>query len=253
MDLRLNRKRALVTGGTRGIGHAVVEALAHEGCQVSFCARTADAVGVVETELRQRGHTAFGTPVDVCDDTSVADWTEASAARMGGIDIVVANAGAVANKPELAAWRAGFDTDIMGTVVTVEHAIPFLRRSDAGSVVVMSSVAALEIYAGERPYTAIKAALTAYASGLAQRLAPDGIRANVISPGAILFPGSVWERAQTDQPQVYAEILGRTALGRLGTASEVAQAVAFIASPAAGFVTGTNFVIDGGLTKRVHY
>lgn len=253
MDLRLDGKCALVTGGTRGIGRAVVEALADEGCRVSFCARSADAVEVVETELRQRGHTAFGTPVDVSDDTAMADWTEASAARMGGIDIVVANAGAVANKPELAAWRAGFDTDIMGTVVTVEHAIPFLRQSDAGSVVVMSSVAALEIYAGERPYTAIKAALTAYASGLAQRLAPDGIRANVISPGAILFPGSVWERAQTDQPQVYAEILGRTAMGRLGTAQEIAEAVAFIASPAAGYVTGTNFVVDGGLTKRVHY
>ena len=253
MDLRLDGKRALVTGGTRGIGRAVVEALAEEGCQISFCARTADAVRVAETELRQRGRTAFGTPVDVTDDTAVADWAEACAARMGGIDIVIANAGAVANKPELAAWRAGFDTDIMGTVLTGEHATPFLRQSDAGSVVVMSSVAALEIYAGERPYTAIKAALTAYASGLAQRLAPDGIRANVVSPGAIMFPGSVWERAQTDQPEVYAEILARTAMGRLGTAQEIAAAVAFIASPAAGYVTGTNFVIDGGLTKRIHY
>ncbi len=253
MDLRLDGKRALVTGGTRGIGRAIVEALADEGCQVEFCARTAEAVRTAETEWRQRGRTVFGTPVSVTDDTAVADWTEACAARMGGIDIVIANAGAVANRPELAAWRAGFDTDIMGTVLTVEHAIPYLRQSDAGSVVVMSSVAALEIYAGERPYTAIKAALTAYASGLAQRLAPDGIRANVVSPGAIMFPGSVWERAQTDQPEVYAEILARVAMDRLGTAQEIAQAVAFIASPAAGYATGTNLVVDGGLTKRIHY
>lgn len=253
MDLGLGGKCALVTGGTRGIGRAIVEVLAEEGCRVAFCARTASEVESAEAGLQGRQLAVRGARVDITDEEALGDWIASSAAWMNGVDILVANAGAVANKPELSAWRAGFDTDVMGTVATVERAIPHLERSDAGSVVVMSSVAALEIYAGERPYNAIKATLTAYASGLAHRLAPAGIRANAVSPGAIVFPGSVWERAQTEQPDVYAEILGRTSLNRLGTAREVARAVAFIASPAAGFVTGTNFVIDGGLTKRVHY
>jgi len=253
MDLELEGKRALVTGGTRGIGRAVVARLAEEGCQVSFCARSAEAVVETEAELRAMGHAAAGASVDVTDDAAVEAWIASAARWMTGIDIVIANAGAVANKPVLSAWRAGFETDVLGTVATVEHAIPFLKSSPAGSVVVMSSVAALEIYAGERPYNAIKASLTAYASGLAERLAPDGIRANVVSPGAIVFPGSVWETARTEQPEVYAKILARTSLNRLGTAEEIATAVAFVASPAASYMTGTNLVVDGGLTKRIHY
>ncbi|MCY3622065.1 MAG: SDR family oxidoreductase [Gammaproteobacteria bacterium] len=253
MNLGLHGLRALVTGGSRGIGRAVVQVLAEENCQVAFCARTPRAVAAAESDLRQQGLAVSGAVVDITDDPAVEAWTKTCADCMGGIDILVANAGAVANKPELSAWQAGFETDVMGTVRTVEQAIPFLRESNAASVVVMSSVAALEIYAGERPYNAIQATLTAYAGGLAQRLAPDGIRANTVSPGAIIFPGSVWERAQVDQPGIYNEILSRTALNRLGTAHEVATAVAFLSSPAAAYVTGSNFVIDGGLTKRVHY
>ena len=160
--------------------------------------------------------------------------------------------GALANTADLDAWRKGFETDVLSTVATVEQAIP-PQASDAGAVVVTSSATALEIHAGERPYNAIKATLTAYAGGLAQRLAPDGVRANVVSPWAVVFEGSVWERAHIERPDAYADMVARTVIGRLGALREIAQAVAYIASPVASFVTGTNFVIDGGLTKRIHY
>ncbi|MCY3810738.1 MAG: SDR family NAD(P)-dependent oxidoreductase [Gammaproteobacteria bacterium] len=253
MDLDLTGRRALVTGGSRGIGRAIVEVLAEEGCRVSFCARDAERVGTTGAELRAAGLHVHGHVADVTNDAALESWMTASAADLGGIDILVANAGALANTADLSAWRQGFETDVLGTVATVEHAIPHLRESDDGSIVVISSAAALEIYAGERPYNAIKATLTAYAGGLAQRLAPDGIRANVVSPGAVMFEGSVWERARVERPEAYADMVARTVIGRLGNPREIAQAVAYVASPVAGFVTGTNFVIDGGLTKRIHY
>ena len=253
MDLALTNRRALVTGGTRGIGRAIVEVLAEEGCRVSFCARDAERVQATEAELRGAGLDVRGTAADITDHAALGRWVAGSAERLGGLDIVIANAGALANTSDLDAWRKGFETDVLGTVATVEHAIPYLKESDAGAVVVISSAAALEIYAGERPYNAIKATLTAYAGGLAQRLAPDGVRANVVSPGAIMFDGSVWQRAQVERPDAYADMVARTVIGRLGTPREIARAVAYIASPIAGFVTGTNFVIDGGLTKRIHY
>ncbi|MCY4011496.1 MAG: SDR family NAD(P)-dependent oxidoreductase [Gammaproteobacteria bacterium] len=253
MDLNLAGRRALVTGGSRGIGRAIVEVLAEEGCRVSFCARDAERVGTTRAELRAAGLDVHGHAADVTNDAALESWMTASAADLGGIDILVANAGALANTADLSAWRQGFETDVLGTVATVEHAIPHLQESDFGSVVIISSAAALEIYAGERPYNAIKATLTAYAGGLAQRLAPDGIRANVVSPGAVMFEDSVWERARSERPEAYANMVERTVIGRLGNPREIAQAVAYVASPVAGFVTGTNFVIDGGLTKRIHY
>ena len=253
MDLNLAGRRALVTGGSRGIGRAIVEVLAEEGCRVSFCARDAGRVRTAEAELRAAGLDVRGHAADVTDDAALRNWIAASAADLGGIDILVANAGALANTADLSAWRQGFETDVLGTVATVEHAIPHLKESDVGSIVIISSAAALEIYAGERPYNAIKATLTAYAGGLAQRLAPDSIRANVVSPGAVMFEDSVWKKAQVERPEAYADMVDRTVIGRLGNPREIAQAVAYVASPVAGFVTGTNFVIDGGLTKRIHY
>lgn len=253
MDLHLAGRRALVTGGTRGIGRAIVEVLAEEGCRVSFCARDAGRVDTTEAELRAAGFDVRGHVADVTDDAALAECIAATAADLGGIDILVANAGALANTADLGAWRQGFETDVLGTVATVEHAIAHLKASDAGAIVIISSAAALKIYAGERPYNAIKATLTAYAGGLAQRLAPDGVRANVVSPGAVMFEGSVWKKAQVERPEAYADMVDRTVIGRLGNPREIAQAVAYVASPIAGFVTGTNFVIDGGLTKRIHY
>ncbi len=252
MDLGLTGRKALVTGGTRGIGRAVCETLAEEGCDVALCARDDAQVRETVAALEGRGVRALGETVDVADTAGLAAFIERVGSVFGRIDVLVPNVSALATGVGISAWEAGVAVDLLGTVRTVEAALPHLRRSDAASIVVLSSTAALEIYAGLRPYNSIKAALITYVKGLSQELAP-AIRANSVAPGAIYFLGGVWNRIETERPAMFRDMLERNPLGRLGRPEEVARAVVFLASPAASFITGANLVVDGGMTKRVQY
>ncbi len=250
MDLGLAGKTALVTGGTKGIGRAIAETLAAEGVRVSVCARNAAEVEAVVRGLGQ-GH--FGMAVDVSDTAGVQAWVEASAQALGGVDIVVANVSALAVSRDAAAWKAGFETDLMGTVGLVDAAMPWLERSGAGSIVVISSVSGREIDFAAGPYGAFKAALIHYAQGLAYQLAPKNIRANSVSPGNTYFAGGVWEQIETTMPALFKEAMALNPMGRMGKPEEIARAVVFLASPAASFITGTNLVVDGALTRGVQF
>ena len=145
MDLGLQGRRALVTGGTRGIGRAIVDALAAEGAAVGLCARTERDVTDTVEALTKRGSVAVGHVVDVADEQGMQRWVADSAARLGGIDIVVANVSALAIPDEPANWRASFDVDMMHTVRLVNAAMPHLERSDAASIVTIASVSGREI------------------------------------------------------------------------------------------------------------
>jgi 3-oxoacyl-[acyl-carrier protein] reductase len=251
MDLQLSGRKALVTGGTRGIGRAIVGALLEEGAEVAFCARNADAVAVTEAELVAAGGKTIGSAVDVADGAALAEWVTASAAALGGIDLVVANVSAMSTQDTEETWQKCFTIDLMGTVRMVNAALPYLEQSTAGSIITVSSVSGREIDIFEGPYGAIKAALIHYTQGLAYRLAPKGIRANTVSPGNTLFDGGSWDNARRNNPERFAATLALIPTGRLGTPEEMAAAVTFLASPVSSFTSGTNLVVDGALTRGV--
>ena len=252
MELGLAGKRFLVTGGTRGIGRAVVDGLLAEGAQVAFCARTADAVAVVEADLVANGAVAQGSAVDVGDSAALAAWVATSAESLGGIDGVVANVSALAIPDTAENWRTTFEVDLMGTVALVEAALPHLLDS-AGSIVTISSVSGREVDFASGPYGTFKAAIIHYTQGLAFQLAGKGVRANSVSPGNTYFEGGVWPAIEQNDPELFATALALNPTGRMATPQEVANAVVFLSSSAASFITGTNLVVDGALTRGVQF
>ena len=251
MDLQLKGKKALITGGSRGIGRAIAETLAEEGCDVAICARTEDGVNEAVESLKSKGVKAFGQAVDVADGDALKAWVEASADALGGINILVSNVSG-AQPPGEEGWKSIFGHDVLGAVRCVEAATPHLEK-DGGSIIMISTTAALEKFMAAGPYNALKAALIQYSGALSQDLAPKGIRVNAISPGPIFIEGGAWDNIKQHMTPFYEATLADIPLGRMGGANEVAAQVALLASPRAGFTTGTNVVIDGGITKRIQF
>ncbi|MBO0737540.1 MAG: SDR family oxidoreductase [Alphaproteobacteria bacterium] len=253
MDLDLTGKNAVVTGGTRGIGRAIAEQLAAEGCNVALCARHKPAVDETVAALAGKGIKSWGGVADVAEGSALRAWVSQASQALGGLDIFVANVSALAQTMDEESWRRSLEIDIMGTVAGVEAAIPFLERSKAGAIVVVGTTGAVEIAGPPRPYASAKAALVPYVKALARNLAAKNIRANMVSPGNVYFKGGVWNVVEETNPEMFKLMLSRNPMGRMGTPAEVANAVVFLASPRAGFITGTNLIVDGALTQRVQF
>ena len=253
MDLGLHGKKAIVTGGTRGIGRAIASLLAAEGCDVAICARHKEAVDETVAALARTGIKATGGTLDVADLPALRAWVGEVAEALGGLDIFVANVSALAQGMDQDAWRKGFQIDVMATVFGIEAALPILEKSQEGSIVVVGSTAMAEVYGPTRSYAAVKATLLPYVKGLARNLAAKNIRANVVSPGNVYFKGGVWNIAEQRNPEYFQSMIARNPTGRMGTPEEVANAVVFLASPRANFITGTNLIVDGALTQRVQF
>ena len=250
MDLQLNGTRVLVTGGTRGIGRAIVEAFLQEGATVGFCARNADEVAATQAALEDVGSVA-GTVVDVGDGDALAAWVEESARAFGGLDVIVANVSALAIPDSEENWQASLNVDLMHTVRLVRAAMPHLERSSAASIIAISSVSGRESDFASGPYGTAKTAIVGYINGLAMQLAEKGIRANTVSPGNTYFDGGVWQSIETGNPELYDMAVGLNPTGHMGTPEEIAGPVVFLASPVARRVSGTNFVVDGALTRGI--
>ncbi|MGH6914261.1 MAG: SDR family NAD(P)-dependent oxidoreductase, partial [Geminicoccales bacterium] len=171
MDLGLAGKRAIITGGSKGIGRAIADTFADEGCHVAICARGADGVAAAVEALKGKGVKAFGRALDVTDRDALVGWVAASAKELGGIDVVVANVSALDMNRTDEAFQREFEIDLLHTVRTVEAALPHLERSDAGAIVVISSVSGLEFDYTSPAYGTFKGALVHYASRLASELA----------------------------------------------------------------------------------
>jgi NAD(P)-dependent dehydrogenase (short-subunit alcohol dehydrogenase family) len=251
MDLGLKGKKALVTGGSKGIGLAIAELFAGEGANVAICARNADEVGKAVKTLSSKGIKSWGRAIDVSDPAALKAWVEGAAAEFGGIDALVCNVSALAVGDTPETWEKSFRTDMMHTVNSVAAAVPYLERSGSASITIISSVSGFEVDFAAGSYGAFKAALIHYAKGLSHQLVGKGIRVNSVSPGNTYFEGGIWQNIERGMPDLYKTAMSLNPTGRMGTAQEVAAGVGFLASPVASRISGTNLIIDGALTKAV--
>lgn len=256
MDLHLRGKNALVLGGTRGIGRAIADLLAEEGAHVGVCARNAEHVHQAVGALKDKGVRACGASVDITDATSLKAWIEKAGKELGGIDILISNAGAMAQGGDAKAWESNFKLDVLGAVNAFDAAKPFLQKAaekngDAAFIIISSVSAAESDNASS--YGPIKAALIHFAKGLARQHAKLHIRTNVVSPGTVYFKGGVWNMVEVNMPEVFKGAVERNPTGRMATPEEIASAAVFLASPRSSFTTGVNLLVDGAISRRVNF
>lgn len=244
MDLGLKGKKVVVTGGSRGIGRATALTFAEEGADVAICARGADALEATRGELEALGARAFAATCDVADADDLGRFLDEANAALGGVDILVNNTSGFGVGDDEDGWRTGFDVDVMGSVRASWRVVPWMEARGGGAIVHISSTSGME--AGSPPaYAAVKAALISHAKTLSLQLAPKGIRVNCIAPGSIEFPGGLWEQVREHNPAQYEAIRSTIPFGRLGTDTEVASAVVFVASPRASWIAGVTLPVDG--------
>jgi NAD(P)-dependent dehydrogenase (short-subunit alcohol dehydrogenase family) len=251
MDLGLTGKKAVITGATRGIGRAIADLFAREGVDLAICARNQEEVEKAVSELREQGIRVTGAVVDVADKAAYQEWVARAGDELGGIDIFVPNVSAGGGDMSDEGWINNLNIDVLGTTRGIEAAMPFLEASGAAAIVIIASTAGVETFMAPQPYNAIKGALVIHGKQLSQALAPKGIRVNCVSPGPVYFDGGAWDYIKQHMPELYDGTLAQIPQGRMGSPSEIANAVAFLASPAASLITGVNLVADGGFTKRV--
>lgn len=253
MDLGLAGKKAIVSGASRGIGRAIAQVLADEGVSLAICARGAEQLDVAAAEL---GATTkvFHRPLDVSDHDALRAFVDASAEALGGLDIVVVNASASSGRGH-DSWVRNFNIDLMSLVYFIESAVPHLENSDAAAIVDIATTSAIEagVLRTSGGYGALKAAALQHVSSQARALGPQGIRVNAVSPGPTYFKNGDWQTIEEQRPELFESARENIALGKFGTDKDIANAVAFLVSPAAGHITGTNLLVDGGFTNRFDF
>lgn len=252
MDLGLKGRGCVVLGGSRGIGRSIVLGLAAEGATVATCARDPGALESVARHVREAGGTCHTAVCDVADATALRAFLSGARDALGGVDVLVHNASALAFGGDDASWQGCVQVDLMAGVHACNAVLPWMREAGRGAILLVSSISALE--ASPTPdyaYTSVKAAMLALAKKLAIMEAKHGIRVNALAPGSIDFPGGVWDQTHRHQPDFYEAVRSSIPSGRMGEPDEVADVAVFLVSDRARWVTGACVAVDGGQHRRI--
>jgi 3-oxoacyl-[acyl-carrier protein] reductase len=245
MQLDFKGKRAVICGGSRGIGFAIATAFAKDGAAVAICARGEESLRKSAAALGAHGGQVHATPCDLADGPAVTRFVSEAAAQLSGIDILVNNASGFGHKDDESGWAAGIGIDVMATVRASHAAIPHLEKT-GGVIINISSISGFAASVRSAPYAAVKAAINSYTASQALALAKRKIRVNAIAPGSIEFPGGVWDQRRTSDPKLYEGTLRSIPWGRFGTPEEIASVAVFLASDQSRWVTGQTIIVDGG-------
>lgn len=260
MQLDLRDKRVLVSGGTRGIGLAIVERFLQQGAVVAFCARSTQTVVATVQMLRNQtvsetDNRVRGWSLDIQQAQAVTQWVHSAAEFLGGIDIVIANAGAMATDDSDESWLCNWAVDIAGLRHLLAAATPYLERAAAASgdaaVIAIASTSA-GTASRVSPYGPVKAALVHYVKALAKQLAPLRIRANTVSPGPTFVEDGFWADMAKNNPDQFNTTVASFPKQQMIKPQDVANIVAFLASPYATAIAGSNIIVDCARSTHIH-
>jgi 3-oxoacyl-[acyl-carrier protein] reductase len=254
MNLELKDKVVLVTGASRGIGLGIALGFAREGARIAITGRDRHSLADAVKKIEDIGGVVHSYAGDMRDETEICRCVEEVVDKWGGLDILIANLGAGKGQRgwdvDESEWNELLDLNLLSGVKATKVSIPHLMKSKSGAIVFISSIAGLEHFGAPPAYEAGKAGVIAYSKYLARTLAKEKLRVNVVAPGNILFPGSTWdEKLKAGKEAVQAMIQVEVPMNRFGSPEDVANAVLFLASEKAGFVTGSCLVVDGGQTR----
>lgn len=257
MDLGLQGRVAMITGGSHGLGKQSAAALGREGCKVAICARGAEQLEEARAELAGAGIEVIAVQADVTSQNDRVQFHNETRSAFGEVDILVNNAGGRRGEIDFLAtgmerFRDGLEFNLFSAVELVNLVLPHMREQKWGRIISISSIYGRE-YGGSVDYMTGKAGLIAFSKHLALNLAPENVLVNCIAPGSIDFPGSTWDRfQQNNTPEVVAEFIDRNLpMGKFGWPEPIGETVAFLASDRAGLITGACINVDGGQSKSL--
>ena len=246
MDLALKGKGVIVTGASKGIGQAIALEFAREGANVAICARGAEALEQTRAQLAALGVKVFASTCDVANGEALVKFLDDAHAVLGRVDVLVNNPSGFGVTDNEEGWAASLAVDVMAPVRATWKVVPWLEAQGGGAVIHISSISGLEAsLPGVAAYAAAKASLISHSKSMAMELAPKNIRVNCVAPGSINFPGGFWENIKRDMPAIFDSVLASIPSGRMGRPEEVANAVVFLASDKASWVSGAMLPVDG--------
>ena len=257
MDLALQGKVAMITGGSHGLGKQAADSLAREGCKVAICARGQENLDATVAELTAKGYEILSVQADVMIREDLKNFHDQTVKAFGEVDILVNNAGgrkgtADFQETGVATFREGMEFNFMSAVELIYLVLPHMREQKWGRVISISSIYGRE-YGGSVDYMTGKAALIAFSKHLALNLMKENVLVNCIAPGSIDFPGSSWDRFQQNStPEQIADFIDRNLpAGKFGWPEPIGDTVAFLASENASMITGTCLNVDGGQSRSL--